>query len=110
MGEIGQPILLLGSDVCSGGNSERRIDEEEHEDFTVARFLRVGESEGLDLVLVEVRECDAAICFGDHVSNFLYAWYAPGLTPLECGSVSGIRLDDIPVHVVQNLHTDAVVL
>jgi len=110
MREICQPFLLLGSDVCSGGNPERGIDEEEYEDFAVPGFLWIGESEGLDLVLVEVGERDAAIGFGDHVSNFLHTWNAPAGIPVECGSGFAIRLGVVPVHVVQNLHADAVVL
>ena len=79
MREIGQPFLLLRSDVSGRGDPERRIDEEEDEDLAVAGFLWVCESEGLDLVLVEVWEGDAAIGFGDHVSDCLYAWYAPAM-------------------------------
>ena len=70
--DISQPLLLLRTDVRSGGNPVGRIDEEEHQDFAVARLLWVDKLERLDLVLVYIGECDAAIAFGDHVSDFLY--------------------------------------
>ena len=85
MRELGQPLLLLRGNVCGRGDPERGIDEEEHEDFSVPGFLWIDETDGLDLVLVQVWECDAAVGFGDYVPDSLYAWYAPVETLLERG-------------------------
>ena len=56
MRELGQPLLLLRGNLCGRGDPERRVDEEEYEDFAVPGFLWIDESEGLDLVLVQVWE------------------------------------------------------
>jgi len=52
--EISQLHLPLRTDVLSGWDPVRRINEEEHKDFTVAGFLWVDKSEKWDSVLVEV--------------------------------------------------------
>ena len=100
MGDINQPLLLLRSDVRGGGHPVCGIDKEQYQDFAVAGLLWIGELEGLDLVLVEVGECDAAICSCDHVPDFLHTWYTPEGTSLECTPYFGIRLDAIPVHII----------
>ena len=74
MGEVDYPLPLLRTDVCSGRNPVRRVDEEEYEDFAVTGLLWINELERLDLVLVEVGERDAAIALSDHVPDFLYTW------------------------------------
>ena len=74
MDDINQPLLLLRSDVCGGGHLVCGIYKEEYQDFVVARLLWIGELGGLDLVLVEVGECDAVICSCDHVPDFLHTW------------------------------------
>ena len=83
MREIGQPLLLLRSDVGGGGNAIRGVHKEEHQELAVARLPAIGELEGLDLVLVEVWEGDAAIGSGDHVPDFLHTRHAPGRMSVE---------------------------
>ena len=68
---IGDPFALLRCHVCGGENPLCRIDQEEDEDLAVTRFGGILQAEWLDLVLVQVWECDASVGFGDHVADIL---------------------------------------
>ena len=69
---IGDPFALLRRDVCGGKDLLCRIHQEEDEDLAVTRFGGILQAEWLDLVLVQVRERDTSIGFGDHVADTLH--------------------------------------
>ena len=69
---FGEPFALLRRYVRGGKNLLCWIDQEENEDLAVTRFGRVLQAEGLDLVLVQVWECDTSVGFGDHVADTLH--------------------------------------
>ena len=66
------PSSLLRRYVRGGKNPLSRIDQEEDEDPAVTRFCGILQSEWLDLVLVQVRECDASVGFRDHITDTLH--------------------------------------
>ena len=73
-----EPLALLGYHVRGGKDLLHRIDQEEDEDLAVTRFRGILQLERLDLVLIQIRECDASVGFGDHVPDVLHTWGVPG--------------------------------
>ena len=74
-----EPLALLGYHVRGGKDLLRRIDQEEDEDLAVTRFGGILQLEWLDLVLIQIRECDASVGFGDHIANVLHTWRVPDM-------------------------------
>ena len=71
---LGNPFVLLRCHVRSRRDLLGRIDQEEDKDLAVARFGGILQLEWLDLVLVQVRECDASVGFCNYVADTLDTW------------------------------------
>jgi len=73
---LGDPPLLRRH-VCGRKHLLCRIDQEENKDPAVTRSGGILQSERLEPVLIQVRECDASLCFGDHIADTLHTRDAP---------------------------------
>lgn len=65
------PIALLGCNIRGGRDLPGRINQEEHKDFPATGFGRVLQLEWLDLMLIQVRECDTSVGLGDDITDIL---------------------------------------
>ena len=77
------PPTLLRPHICGRKDPLHRVDQEEDEDPTVTRLHRILQPEWLDLVLVQVRECDTSVSFRDHIANILHTRGVPGMNTLQ---------------------------
>jgi len=80
---LDNPLTLLGRHVRGRNDLLCRIDQEEDEYLPVAGPGGILQSERLDLVLVQVWECDASVSFGDHIANILYTWAGADMDCLQ---------------------------
>ena len=76
---LGNPLALLRCHIRGRKDSLCRIDQEEDEDLAMTRFGGVPQAEWLDLVLVQVWECDTSVGFRDHIADILYARGGPNI-------------------------------
>jgi len=74
---LGNPLALLRPNVGGRRNHMCRIDQEEGKDLAVTRFCRILQAEGLDPMLVQVRERDASVGFRDHIADILHTRAVP---------------------------------
>ena len=77
------PPTLLRPHIRGRKDPLHRVDQEEDEDPAVSRFRGILQPEWLDLVLVQVRECDASVSFRDHIANILHTRGVPGMNTLQ---------------------------
>ena len=87
---LGDPLALLRRHICGGEDPLCRIDQEEDEDLAVTRFAGILQVEWLDLVLVQVRECNASMRFGDHIAKILHARGAADTQTPQFAGLGGI--------------------
>ena len=65
------PPVLLRCHVRGRRDLLRRINQEEDEDPAVTGFGGILQAEWLDLVLIQVRECNASVRFGYNIADIL---------------------------------------
>jgi len=88
---LGNPLALLRCNVRGRKDPLCRIDQEEDEDLPVTRFRGILQLEWLDPVLVQVRECDASVGFGDHITDILHTRASPDTRDPQFTGLEGRR-------------------
>ena len=107
---LGNPLALLRHHVRGGKDLPCRIDQEKDENLAVTRFGGIVQAEWLDLVLVQVRERDASVGFGDHIANTLHARGVPNTQVLQFIGLGAQTPGSAPIHIIKHSHAHSVIV